>query len=129
MLCLLFVTSNLYAQTYPIKNGWMYFESSNTSNKKTKIILDFTELILTIKILRFGSDYFLQKSGIAMGNVTAPYLANLFMGLLEQTLLSKCAKKLLVWFRYIDDIFFIWTYSKEELNDFFKFCNTYNPDI
>ena len=41
-----------------------------------------------------------------MGNVTAPSLANLFMGFLEQTLLSKCAKKPLVWFRYIDDIFF-----------------------
>ena len=41
-----------------------------------------------------------------MGNVTAPSLANLFMRFLEQTLLSKCAKKPLVWFRYMDDIFF-----------------------
>ena len=75
----------LYAVVY-------YLESSNTSSKKTKIILDFTELILTSNIFRFGSDYFLQKSGIAMANVTAPFLANLFMGLLEQNLLSKCAK-------------------------------------
>ena len=64
-----------------------------------------------------------------MGNVTAPSLANLFMGFLEQNLLSKCAKKPLVWFRYIDDIFLIWTHSEDELDDFFKFCNTYNPDI
>ena len=64
-----------------------------------------------------------------MGNVTAPSLANLFTGFLEQNLLSKCAKKPLVWFRYIDDIFFIWTHSEEELDDFFKFCNTYNPNI
>ena len=35
----------------------------------------------------------------------------------------------LVWIRYIDDIFFMWTHLEEELDDFFNFCNTYNPDI
>ena len=64
-----------------------------------------------------------------MGNVTAPSLANLFMGLLEKNLLSKCSKKPLVWFRYIDDVFFIWTHSKEDLDDFLDFCNSYNPNI
>ena len=29
----------------------------------------------------------------------------------------------LVWFRYIDDIFFIWTHGEEELNIFLKSLN------
>ena len=69
-----------------------YLESSNTSSKKKKIIIDFTGFILTNNIFWFGPDYSLQKSGFAMRNVTAPSLANLFVGLLEQNLLSKCAK-------------------------------------
>ena len=105
----------------------LYFlQSTGTSRKKTEVILHFTDLILTSNIFKFGSDYFLQKSGIAIGNVTAPSLANLFMELLKKTLLSKCSKKPLVWFRYIDDVFFIWTHSKEDLDDFLEFCNSYN---
>ena len=94
-----------------------------------KVILHFTDLILTSKIFRSGSDYFLQKSGIAMGNDTVSSLANLFMELLEKNLLSKRSKKPLVWFRYIDDVFFIWTHSEEDLDDFLVFCNSYNPNI
>ena len=64
-----------------------------------------------------------------MGNVTAPSLANLFMGLLEKNILSKCSNKPLVWSRYIDDVFFIWTHSEEDLDDFLVFCNSYNSNI
>ena len=106
-----------------------FLQSTSTSRKKIEVILHFTDLILTSNIFKFGSDYFLQKSGIAMGNVTAPSLANLFMGLLEKNLLSKCSEKPLVWFCYIDDVFFIWTHSKEDLDDFLVFCNSYNRNI
>ena len=106
-----------------------FLQSTSTSRKKIEVILHFTDLILTSNIFRFGSDYFLQKSGIAMGNVTAPSLANLLMGLLKKNLLSKCSKKPLVWFRYINDVFFIWTHSKEDLDDFLIFCNSYDPNI
>ena len=106
-----------------------FLQSTNTSRKKMEVILHFTDLILTSNIFRFGSDCILQKSGIAMVNVTSPSLANLFMGLSEKNLLSKCYKKSLVWFRYIDDAFFIWTHSKEDLDDFLVFCSSYNPNI
>ena len=59
----------------------------------------------------------------------APPLANLFIGLLEKNLLSKCSMKPSVWFHYIDDVFFIWTYFKEDLDDFLEFYNSYNANI
>ena len=58
-----------------------------------------------------------------MGTKMAPSYANLFMGFVEQDLLSRSAKKPLVWFRYIDDIFFIWTHGQEALDEFLQFCN------
>ena len=33
--------------------------------------------------------------------------------------------KLLVWFRYIDDVFFIWTHGQEKLDSFLEERNTY----
>ena len=35
----------------------------------------------------------------------------------------------LVWCRYIDSIFFIWTYGKEHLETFLKELNNFNPDL
>ena len=35
----------------------------------------------------------------------------------------------MVWFRYIDDIFFIWTHGEEKLEEFMTDFNAFNPNI
>ena len=35
----------------------------------------------------------------------------------------------LAWFRYVNDIFFIWTYGEKELNIFLKSLNEFDPCI
>ena len=52
--------------------------------------------------------YFKQLNGTAIGTKFAPPYAILFMGYLEDKVLSSFVKKPLVWWRYIDDIFMIW---------------------
>ena len=37
--------------------------------------------------------------------------------------------KLLVCFRCIDNVFFIWTHGKEKLEEFLKDFNNYHPNI
>ena len=37
--------------------------------------------------------------------------------------------KPLLWLRYIDDVFFIWTHDEEELNNFLKSFNELDPYI
>ena len=64
-----------------------------------------------------------------MGNKVAPSYANLFMGVLEQQMLSSYKYKPLVYFRYIDDIFMISTEGEETLNDFLTHCNNQNKNI
>ena len=100
-----------------------FLRSEGRAINVVEIILKFVGLILNCNIFRFGDAHFLQKSGTAMGTKMAPSYANLFMGYVEQDLLARCEKKPLVWYRYIDDIFFIWTHGREAHDEFLAFCN------
>ena len=64
-----------------------------------------------------------------MGTRMAPTYANLYMGLLEEQLLEQTTLKPLVWFRFIDDIFFLWTFGPTKLQQFFDVCNSFDPHI
>ena len=48
---------------------------------------------------------------------------------IEPSFLDKKEFKSLVWFQYIEDFFFIWTHSKETLEEFLKNFNNYHPKI
>ena len=65
-----------------------------------------------------------------MGTPMAANYANLFMDMLETSLLNdfhkKTGKKPLIWLRFIDDIFFIWTDGEDSLKEFLAFCQEYS---
>ena len=48
-----------------------------------------------------------------MGTKMAPAYANIFMGTLESRILSETNPSPTHWKRYIDDIFLVWTDTKE----------------
>ena len=60
-----------------------------------------------------------------MGTSFAPLYANLFMSSLETQLLADHHKKTKTWYRYIDDVFFIW----DELDKWLTFLNNAHPTI
>ena len=62
---------------------------------------------------------FLKASSTAIGIRMAPAYANIFMSIVERSLLTGSCSKPLVWFRYIDGSFAIWTYGDDKFNDFF----------
>ena len=66
-----------------------------------------------------------------MGTKTAPSYACLFMAWLEETKLLKnwYGTPPHLWRRFIDDIFFIWQSSEEELKRFIDHLNTQHPYI
>ena len=64
-----------------------------------------------------------------MGTKMAPSYANLFMDVLEQQMLSSYKYKPLAYFRYIDDVFIIWTEGEETLNEILTHCNNQNKHI
>ena len=70
--------------------------------------------------------------GTSMGSPMSPNYANLFMTKFETEMISEYFKKTglkpYVWYRYIDDVFFIWTYGPETLNDFLTYVQTYSKE-
>ena len=62
--------------------------------------------------------HYLQINGVSMGSKCAPSVACVFMGDFERQHLSNPSNdqpKPLIWLRYIDDIFAIWSHGKDSL--------------
>ena len=75
-------------------------------------------------MFEFNSECLLQISGTAIGTKIFPAYANIVMSIFERKLLTGSCNKPLVWFRYIDDIFAIWTYGEDKFEDFMLYINS-----
>ena len=64
-----------------------------------------------------------------MGTRMAPAYANLFMGKFEKQALHGAKIKPYIWWRYLDDIFMIWTGNENELKEFIDYSNNLSPTI
>ena len=105
------------------------FLEHSMSPEKVDSFCELMEIVLTHNNFVFGEDHYLQISGTSMGTKMAPSMACLFMGVLESQLLSSSPRAPLMWTRYIDDIFFIWTHGPEELDRFLEMSNNFHPSI
>ena len=77
----------------------------------------------------FNGDVKKQISGTAIGTKFAPPYACIFMDDLETKFLQSQSLQPLVWFRYIDDIFFIWTHGNDKLEKFLDDLNSFDNNI
>ena len=64
-----------------------------------------------------------------MGTKMVLSYANIFMGIFEKEMLSTYHRKPFIYFRYIDDIFMIWTEGEDSLNKFLEHGNKQNKHI
>ena len=64
-----------------------------------------------------------------MGTNMAVTFANIFMAVVETEILNLSALKLLVWKRYIDDIFSIWNVHKHQVTLFIEQANKHHQTI
>ena len=87
------------------------------------------ELILYKNVFRFNDKFYIQKQGTAMGTKMAPAYANIFMGALQSRILSETNPFPIHWKRYIDDIFLVWTDTKESLEQFIRASMTYTKAL
>ncbi|XP_043217474.1 uncharacterized protein LOC122379376 [Amphibalanus amphitrite] len=77
--------------------------------------------------VRFGTKYYKQTQGIAMGSRIAPPLAILFMNAVETRILASDRLQPALYLRYIDDIFGIWTHGSQNLDEYIQFINSFHP--
>ena len=103
----------------------------NRKNKKisTDDLTKMGKFVLKNNYFEFNGKVKEQISGTAIGTKFAPPYACIFMGQVETEFLETQKHKPLVWFRYIDDVFFIWTHGKEKLSLFLEDLNKFHPNI
>ena len=93
-------------------------------------IVAFLQLILTLNNFTFNGTSYLQINGVSMGTKCAPTYANIFMASFEDKYIYPVInRKTLLYARYIDDIFLIWTDSQQNLHLFFETLNSAHPTI
>ena len=77
----------------------------------------------------FNVDHYLQVGGTATGTAAPPNYANLFMDRFETRALSDWPLKPLIWLRFLDDIFMIWTHREDKLTEFITYLNEIHATI
>ena len=96
----------------------------------TTFLMTLFSFVLLFNIFIFNNQHFLQLIGTAMGTRVAPTFACIFMGWLETVILAIwMGTKPHLWRRYIDDIFFQWYGTEEELLRFIEHCNNSHETI
>ena len=76
----------------------------------TDDLIKLAKAFLQNNYFEFNGEVKQQISGAAIGTKFAPPYACIFMDHVESEFLKTQQHQPVVWFRYIDDIFFIWTH-------------------
>jgi hypothetical protein len=105
--------------------------NSNSTDTKphTESLMDCLKYVLTKNNFDFNGKHYLQVGGTAMGTKVAPSFANLFMADFEDTFVYTYPHQPHTWYRYIDDIFMIWTHGQDNLNQFLENLNNCHDTI
>ena len=86
-------------------------------------------MILTMNNFSFNDNPYLQIHGTAMGTKMAPSFVILFLGNFEANALKNAPFNPHTWFRYIDDIFMIWTEGLDNLKILIDYLNNIHHTI
>ena len=85
--------------------------------------------MLKINIFTFEKKTPKQKRGTTIGTKFAPPCSILFMTELEEDIIKESEYKPYLWWRYIDDIFFLWEHGENKLKSFTDKINEVHPTI
>ena len=101
-----------------------------TSTMRTETLCDLIRMILTMNTFEFNNTYYIQTHGTAMGTRRmAPSYANPFLAKFETKALTRAPYQPHTWWRFIDDIFMIWTHTEDDLRTFITYLNNLHPTI
>ena len=87
------------------------------------------EYLLKNNYFQFSDNVYQQISATAIGTKFATSYVYIFMDQVESKFLKTQKFQPLVWFRYIDDIFFIWTHGENSLKNLMMVFNNFNLNI
>ena len=116
----------------PYQAGLIAFKEALDKRHLKKIPTDdmikMAEFVLSNNFFEFTSDTFQQISWTAIGTKFALPYTCIYMDQIEQKFLATQINQPIIWLRYIDDIFFIWTHGEKELEKFMSSFNSFTPN-
>lgn len=88
------------------------------------MLLQMIQMCLSNNIFLFNKELFKQKCGVAMGVSFSPSFANITMAWWEKTIAWDSSNqlevdKIILWVRFIDDLFIIWNGTQDSFNEYF----------
>lgn len=92
-------------------------------------LLQLLVINLTRNDFVFNQQFYLQVKGTAMGKRFAPSYANIFMADWERGALGKCSLKPVAYYRYLDDVWGVWSGPREAFLEFVEILNSHDPSI
>ena len=105
------------------------FDSRVDKQVTTDTLIELPELVLKNNMYELFDKAYKQIRGTTIGTKFALPYALLFIAALEEMILSKLKKKPSVWWRHIDDVFFIWAHGEKSLKEFINEINSFHPTI
>ena len=122
--------STSIADSEGIKAVKIYLENFPRRIVTTKVITTLLSLILTLNYFVFNCKNYIPIEGCAMGIISAPAYANIFMDHFERKYIYPFLERFsLSYLRFIDDTLFTWTGSKDQLITLSNDLNTKNNSI
>lgn len=112
------------------KISWLLLTTKLASEQEVHLIADLLQWVMGNNYFQYRKELYKQIKGTAMGSNVAPSFANLFVASLEYKV-QKDHNKLWpnIYFRYIDDIFFIWEGNLQDLGVFKNILNSMSSSI
>ena len=104
-------------------------DSRSVKFPSTECIVEAIEICLQTNNCQFSGKNFVQKHGTAMGPKNACSYADLAMGLTDEKAKFGGGVKPLLWWRYRDDVFDVWTHALPKLLEFTEYINSLYPTI
>lgn len=106
-----------------------FFQQYPDSARPDEQILKLLEIALRNNDFMFANRIFLQILGIAMGAHMSPSLANMYLVKFDEQAKDGFYIKPLLYYRFLDDVHFVWTGSRLQLKFFENFLNSVIPGI
>ena len=128
-----FVTADVESlyTNIPLQEAWATTREAilNTTHPFKSCLSTMCQHVLFNNVFKFQDKVYVQVDGVATGSPLAPAVANLFMHSLESPVLQRWSKAVVLYRRYIDDIFLLFHGCRKDLDDFMKEMDTMHQNI
>lgn len=99
------------------------------ANRPEKYLLKLIEIMMKYNDFEFNSETFQQVCGCPQGKIIGPSAANIYLLDFDHAAMTSFRIRPSDFFRFLDDVFFLWEGSLDELHEFETFLNNLIPGI